>query len=93
MMPAAAAPVFGASIRSVDSRAARAVPGVRRVVQLDPGSLDARVNLINHSVAVLVDNTWAAMKGRAALRITWNEGEGVEVLRAQSRFAALAPNS
>ncbi len=71
------APVFGATVKSVDATAALATPGVRRVVTLDPANVDARVALITHSVAVVADNTWAAMRGRAALRITWAEGTGV----------------
>jgi len=59
-------PVFGGSTASFDATDAKAVPGVRHVVQIDSG------------VAVVADNTWAAIRGRAALKITWNEGKGAD---------------
>jgi isoquinoline 1-oxidoreductase beta subunit len=55
-------PAFGADLRSVDDSAARKVPGVVDVVRISSG------------VAVLADNTWAAMKGREALVLDWNLG-------------------
>jgi isoquinoline 1-oxidoreductase beta subunit len=45
-----------------DATQALAVPGVRQVVQVPSG------------VAVAADNTWAAIAGRRALIVTWNEG-------------------
>ena len=57
-------PVFGATVENVDDAAARAVPGVRAVRQVPQG------------VAVYADNTFAALKGRNALSVTWNEAEG-----------------
>ncbi|GBU17691.1 MULTISPECIES: xanthine dehydrogenase family protein molybdopterin-binding subunit [Methylobacterium] len=56
------APRFGATVKSVDDKAARAVPGVVDVVRIPTG------------VAVIAGDTWAAMKGREALKVTWDEG-------------------
>jgi len=67
----AASPVFGGTVQRVDDRAALMMPGVRQVVVLD--------NL----VAVIADHTWAAMRGLAALDITWNEGANAQVEQAQ----------
>jgi len=53
-------PVFGGNVASYDATKAKAVPGVRSVVQIDRG------------VAVLADSTWAAFQGRNALDITWD---------------------
>jgi isoquinoline 1-oxidoreductase beta subunit len=47
---------------SYDDTAARQVPGVRDVVQIPSG------------VAVLADHYWAALKGRDALSVQWNDG-------------------
>jgi len=58
-------PVFGGKPARVDDRAARAVPGVRRVVTIDAG------------VAVVAEATWPALRGRDALQITWDEGPNV----------------
>jgi len=56
------APRFGATVKSVDDKAARAVPGVVDVVRIPTG------------VAVIAGDTWAAMKGRESLKVTWDEG-------------------
>ncbi len=58
----AASPFFGGSVKSVDEKAARAVRGVKQVVNL------------GDVVAVLADHTGAAKKGLAAAAIVWNEG-------------------
>lgn len=58
----AQSPVFGGRVRRVDDRAAKAINGVRQIVQL----VDA--------VAVVADHMGAAKKGLAALKIEWDEG-------------------
>jgi isoquinoline 1-oxidoreductase beta subunit len=55
-------PVFGGKVKSFDATRAKAVPGVKQVVQVSNG------------VAVLADNTWSAMEGRKALTVEWDEG-------------------
>jgi len=55
-------PVFGGKVKSFDSSRAKAVRGVKRVVQISTG------------VAVVADDTWSAMEGRRALQIEWDEG-------------------
>ena len=59
-------PVLGGKVRSVEERGARAVPGVRHIVPISAG--------LSHGIAVVADNTWAAMKGRDALDIQWDPG-------------------
>jgi len=56
------APVPGAKIVSVDDAAAKAIPGVRQVVQIPQG------------VAVLAEGYWTALKGRDALVVKWDDG-------------------
>ncbi len=56
-------PVLGATVASVDDKAARAVPGVRHVVRISDG------------VAVVADNFWSARQGREALKVNWQGGE------------------
>ncbi|KQT54836.1 twin-arginine translocation pathway signal protein [Aureimonas sp. Leaf454] len=51
---------FGATVASFDAAEALAVPGVVDVKQIPQG------------VAVFAENTFAALKGRQALRIEWN---------------------
>jgi isoquinoline 1-oxidoreductase beta subunit len=53
-------PAFGASLGDCDEAAALGVQGVVDVIHVPQG------------VAVVARNTWAALKGRRALRTTWN---------------------
>jgi len=55
-------PVFGGKVSSFDDSKARSVPGVKKVLQISSG------------VAVVADNTWAAMEGRRALSVQFDEG-------------------
>ncbi|SEW44724.1 isoquinoline 1-oxidoreductase, beta subunit [Chitinophaga sp. YR573] len=61
------APVFGATVRSFDASAAKAIKGVQEVVQVPTG------------VAVIADNFWAAKQGRDALKIDWELGPGENI--------------
>lgn len=72
----ARAPRFDARIRSIDDRAALAVPGVLRTVRVtgpDPGGTFEQKPIAN-GVAIVAETLWAALKGREALTITWSEG-------------------
>src|SRR5262249_3245625 len=55
-------PVPGGTVIRFDAARAQAIPGVRQVVQVPNG------------VAVVAEHTWAAIRGRAMLDITWDEG-------------------
>jgi isoquinoline 1-oxidoreductase beta subunit len=63
-------PVFGGKVAHVDDSAAKAVPGVRKIVVLDD------------LVAVVGDHMWAAKKGLDALVITWDEGPNAKISSA-----------
>jgi isoquinoline 1-oxidoreductase subunit beta len=56
-------PVFGGKVASFNADKAKAVPGVKHVVQISSG------------VAVVADNYWTANKGAQALEIVWDEGK------------------
>jgi isoquinoline 1-oxidoreductase subunit beta len=56
-------PVFGGKVVSFDATKAKAVPGVKNVIQISTG------------IAVVADNTWSAMQGKRALDIKWDEGK------------------
>jgi isoquinoline 1-oxidoreductase beta subunit len=60
-------PVFGGKVASFDATRAKAVPGVKDVVQISSG------------LAVVADNTWSAMQGRRALDVQWDEGQGASL--------------
>src|SRR5580692_3322052 len=59
---AARCPVFGGKVASFDATTAKAMPGVKHVVQISTG------------VVVVADNTWNAIQARNALAIQWDEG-------------------
>lgn len=56
------APTFGASLVSVDDSAAKAIAGVKAVVQVPSG------------VAVVAEGFWAALQARRALKVQWKAG-------------------
>ena len=66
-------PVWGGKVVSVDDRAALKVRGVERVVRI-PESPMPGAYLPLGGVAVVAKNTWAALRGREALKITWDAG-------------------
>jgi isoquinoline 1-oxidoreductase subunit beta len=71
-------PVANGAVKSFDASAALAVPGVKSVVEVLPkgfpgGGVGA--GFIPHAgVAVLAENTWAALQGRRALKVEWDLG-------------------
>ena len=66
-------PVYGGKIKSIDDSATLKVNGVERVVRIEP---DANPTRRVAGVAVIASNTWAAMKGRKALKVEWDFGDG-----------------
>lgn len=70
-------PFVGGRMRRFDDAAARAVPGVIDVVSIGNG------------VAIVGEHTWAALKGRAALQIEWDD-RGNAALSSGSIMAAKA---
>ena len=68
-------PYFDGTARTVDERAARAVPGVIDVVKIDRPEPGSPYTVQAEGYAVVADNFWAAKRGRDALEIDWDEGE------------------
>ena len=66
-------PVFGGKVKSFSDAKAKAVKGVRQVVQIHSG------------VAVIADSFWAAKQGRDALAIQWDEGTNAKLDSAAIR--------
>ena len=66
-------PVVGGTVARFDAAKALAVPGVRKVVKLPDATRPFGFKPLG-GVAVLADHTWAAMRGRAALEVTWEPG-------------------
>jgi isoquinoline 1-oxidoreductase subunit beta len=65
-------PVFGSSVKSVDDKAALGVPGVKQTATIDAFKPPIAYQALG-GVAVLADNTWAAMQGKKKLKIEWEK--------------------
>ncbi|UVJ43499.1 xanthine dehydrogenase family protein molybdopterin-binding subunit [Pseudomonas sp. LS1212] len=76
----ARSPFFGGTAKSFDATRAKAVPGVRQVVQVPSG------------VAVIADHYWAAKRGRDALTVDWDPGPhaGLDSVQLLTDFKRLA---
>jgi isoquinoline 1-oxidoreductase beta subunit len=75
-------PVFGGKPVSFDATKTKAVPGVRDVFMIDPvpeGAFSAG------GVVVMAESSWAAIQGRKALNITWDEGPHASESSAELR--------
>jgi isoquinoline 1-oxidoreductase beta subunit len=66
-------PVVRGSLVSFDATRAKAVPGVRHVVQIPEG------------VAVVADNTWTAIEARKVLDVKWEDGANANLDTAEVR--------
>ncbi len=66
-------PVWGGKVVSVDDSLALKVPGVEKVVRIPETPVPSAFFPLG-GVAVIAKNTWAAIRGRDALRITWDGG-------------------
>jgi isoquinoline 1-oxidoreductase beta subunit len=69
-------PVYGGKVESVDTAAAQQVAGVKKIVRIDGTPPPTKFDPLG-GVAVIATNTWAAIKGREALSIKWNDGPNV----------------
>ena len=79
---AARPPVVGGKVKSLDDSAAKAVAGVVAVIKL-PGFKGAPTFQPLGGVAVCATSTWAAIQGRDALKIEWEDGENASYDTAQ----------
>ena len=67
-------PTFGGKHKQFDAAKAKAVLGVKDVFEIPALGRDM---FTAGGVVVVADSTWAAMKGRDALQITWDQGAAV----------------
>jgi isoquinoline 1-oxidoreductase beta subunit len=84
-------PYFDGRLKSLDDAAARQVRGVRAIVPLAPPAAGHLSRNLAAGIAVLADNTWAALQGRKALRVEWQPGswgdDSSKSLESKSRQA------
>lgn len=94
------APVMGGKLRSCDAQAVLAMPGVRKVVIIDPANsrkspVEPKTNFglhwtaAQHGVAVIADHYWQAKTALDALPVEWDPGAGAEVATEQVIYQSL----
>ncbi len=67
-------PVLFGKVKSFDPSETLKVPGVIKVVEMPPLSPPAVFNMLG-GIAVIAENTWAAIQGREKLVIEWEHGD------------------
>jgi isoquinoline 1-oxidoreductase beta subunit len=79
----ARAPKFGALVKDIDDSRSKAVPGVTHVAKIS-----------DSAVAVVGDSVWAALSGKRALKITWDNGPnaGLESAEISQALRTAAKN-
>jgi isoquinoline 1-oxidoreductase subunit beta len=70
-------PVYGGKLASYDAADALKVPGVLKVIAIAPPPMPSEFEPLG-GVAVVARNTWAAIKGRAALKVNWEDGPNAD---------------
>jgi isoquinoline 1-oxidoreductase beta subunit len=87
-------PVYGGKVASYDAQATLKVPGVVKVVEIQGTPPPSEFWPLG-GIAVIAQNTWAAIQGRNALKITWDDGPNASydsnAYRASLEQAARAP--
>ena len=66
-------PVYGGKVKRFDATRALQVPGVVKVVPIEETPIPSAFQPLG-GVAVIADNTYAAIKGRSLLDIEWDDG-------------------
>jgi len=81
-------PVLGGRPARYDPSRALAVPGVRAVVEVPRYGLAPGFRPVG-GIAVVADHTWAALKGRQALVVEWDDGANADYDSGRFREALL----
>ncbi|WP_416908790.1 MAG: molybdopterin cofactor-binding domain-containing protein [Polymorphobacter sp.] len=80
-------PTFGGKPRSANLDAVKALKGVQGAFQLDGNDNDYE---LAGGVAIIADNTWAAIKAREVLDVTWDAGASQSTAGLAEQAMALA---
>jgi isoquinoline 1-oxidoreductase subunit beta len=87
-------PVMGGKVTSYDATETKKVAGVVQIVEIPAPSYPMMFQP-SGGIAVIADNTWAAIQGRKALKITWDDGPHAtydsQTYRAQMEATARQP--
>ncbi|HZX73507.1 MAG TPA: molybdopterin cofactor-binding domain-containing protein [Cyclobacteriaceae bacterium] len=88
------APGFGMKIKSVDSSAAKAMPGIKDVFTLDAYNQGYRPSMFDTAaftdlVVVVGNSTWEVMNAKKALKIEWETKPGVTLENTPDHLAKM----
>jgi isoquinoline 1-oxidoreductase beta subunit len=90
----ARSPAYGGTLKSFDGEQAAKVAGVVKVVEIKGSPIPTAFQPLP-GVAVIATSTWAAMKGREALKLEWDGGPNGDYdsteYRAEMQLAAGKP--
>ena len=84
----ARSPVLGGKLKNYDDQETRKVRGVQKTVELRGFKPPHGFQALG-GVAVIADNTWAAIKGREKLIVEWEAGENFPQAVLQKRILLL----
>jgi isoquinoline 1-oxidoreductase beta subunit len=82
-------PVVFGKVKTFDAEKALAVPGVEQVIELPALEPPAAFKALG-GVAVIASNSWAALRGRDALEIEWDDGANADYDSGSYREALFA---
>jgi isoquinoline 1-oxidoreductase beta subunit len=82
-------PVLGGKLKSYDDKETKAVRGVQQTVVIASAAPPYGFKPLG-GVAVIANNTWAAMKGREKLKVEWEAGENASYDSAKYKQELLA---
>ncbi|MEO0423338.1 MAG: molybdopterin cofactor-binding domain-containing protein [Pseudomonadota bacterium] len=74
----ARSPWLNGTVKRIDDAAARQIRGVLDVFEIEGPAMGEPYQILASGVAVVATTTWAAIKGRAALRVEWEKGPSAE---------------
>ena len=88
--------VMGGKVASCDATEAKKIPGVVQIVEIPTPSYPMKFQP-SGGIAIIADNTWAAIQGRNALKIKWDDGPHAtydsQAYRAQMEATARQPSA
>jgi isoquinoline 1-oxidoreductase beta subunit len=82
-------PVVFGKVKSFDAEKTKAVAGVEQVFEMPAAEPPAMYKAAG-GVAVIADNSWAALQGRDQLSIEWDEGANADYNSAEYRESLLS---
>ncbi|MCB0720634.1 MAG: xanthine dehydrogenase family protein molybdopterin-binding subunit [Bacteroidetes bacterium] len=85
------APAFGMRLKSLDAKAALAMPGIHDVFTIDATPAESNWSMVNafpEKVVVIGDTTWQTLKAKRALKLEWEPAEKLEGSAGQMQSMA-----